>query len=172
RIRGRAGSPDRRHRRARALRYDDHARSPVSRGRIPPKRVLRRAARLRVDGLGRRARLRSVRREIQVKTSDLLVDVFLILGISCQFVCCLGVLVFGNVFDRLHFAGAGTTLGPLLIGAAVLVRQTTSAAGITTMVIMVAVVVLGPALVIATARAARRLDYGELGATERERSPG
>jgi monovalent cation/proton antiporter MnhG/PhaG subunit len=107
-----------------------------------------------------------------VRTTDLLVDVFLVVGVSCQFVCCLGVLVFGNVFDRLHFAGAGTTLGPLLIGAAVLVRQTTSAAGITTMVIMVVVLVLGPALVIATARAARRLDAGRVGATEREQGAG
>lgn len=104
-----------------------------------------------------------------MKTTDLLVDVFLVLGVSCQLVCCLGVLVFGNVFDRLHFAGAGTTLGPLLIGAAVLVRQTTSAAGITTIVIMALVVVLGPALVIATARAARRVDYRQVGATDAER---
>ena len=93
-----------------------------------------------------------------MKTTDLLVDVFLVLGVACQFVCCLGVVVMRNVFDRLHFAGAGTTLGPLLIGAAVLVRQTTSAAGITTMLIMGAVLVLGPALVIATARAAQRLE--------------
>jgi monovalent cation/proton antiporter MnhG/PhaG subunit len=84
--------------------------------------------------------------------------VFLVLGGACQFVCCLGVVVMRNVFDRLHFAGAGTTLGPLLIGAAVLVRQTTSAAGITTILIMAAVLVLGPALVIATARAARRIE--------------
>jgi monovalent cation/proton antiporter MnhG/PhaG subunit len=93
-----------------------------------------------------------------VKTTDLLVDAFLVLGVACQFVCCLGVVVMRNVFDRLHFAGAGTTVGPLLIGAAVLVRQTTSAAGITTMLIMGAVLVLGPALVIATARAAQRLE--------------
>ena len=93
-----------------------------------------------------------------MKTTDLLVDVFLVLGVVCQFVCCLGVVVMRNVFDRLHFAGAGMTLGPLLIGAAVLVRQTTSAAGITTMLIMAAVLVLGPALVIATARAAQRLE--------------
>jgi monovalent cation/proton antiporter MnhG/PhaG subunit len=93
-----------------------------------------------------------------MKTTDLLVDVFLVLGVACQFVCCLGVVVMRNVFDRLHFAGAGTTLGPLLVGAAVLVRQTISAAGITTILIMAAVLVLGPALVIATARAARRIE--------------
>lgn len=103
-----------------------------------------------------------------MKTTDLLVDVFLVLGVVCQFVCCVGTLVFGNVFDRLHYVGAGSTLGPLLIGAAVLVRQTTSAAGITTMVIMALVLGLGPALVTATARAARRIDVGRVGPTDEE----
>jgi monovalent cation/proton antiporter MnhG/PhaG subunit len=107
-----------------------------------------------------------------MKTTDLLVDVFLVLGVACQFVCCVGVFVFRDVFDRLHYAGAGTTLGPLLIGAAVLVRQTTSAAGITAMLVMAIVVVLGPALVIATARAARRVDYAQIGATSGERPDG
>ena len=107
-----------------------------------------------------------------MKTTDLLVDVFLVLGVACQFVCCVGVFVFSNVFDRLHFAGAGTTLGPLLIGAAVLVRQTTSAAGITAMLVIVIVVGLGPALVIATARAARRIDYGEIGPLPDEHASG
>lgn len=105
-----------------------------------------------------------------MKTTDLLVDVFLAGGVACQFVCCLGVAVFRNVFDRLHYAGAGTTLGPLLIGAAVLVRQTTSAAGISTMVVMALVVTLGPALLIATARAARRIDYEQVGPTRAERN--
>ena len=104
-----------------------------------------------------------------MKTTDLLVDVFLVLGVGCQFVCCLGVLVFRDVFDRLHFTGAGTTLGPLLVGSAVLVRQTTSPAGITTMLVMALVFGLGPALVIATARAARQSEYGRIEATEQER---
>jgi monovalent cation/proton antiporter MnhG/PhaG subunit len=104
-----------------------------------------------------------------MKTTDLLVDVFLVLGVACQFVCCLGVAAFRNVFDRIHFMSAGTSLGPLLIGAAVLVRQTTSAAGISTMMIMGLVVVLGPALVIATARAARLNEYGHVDARDDER---
>jgi multisubunit Na+/H+ antiporter MnhG subunit len=104
-----------------------------------------------------------------MKTTDLLVDVFLVLGVACQFVCCLGLVVFGNVFDRLHFSGAATIFPPLLIGAAVLVRQTTSAAGITTMIIMVLVPGLGPGLLIATARAARRLEHGSIAATSEER---
>jgi monovalent cation/proton antiporter MnhG/PhaG subunit len=104
-----------------------------------------------------------------MKTSDILVDVFLTAGVLAQLIACVGVVAFGNVFDRLHFAGAGATLGPLLIGAAVLTRYTTSTAGISTIVVMVFLVVLGPAIVIATARAARRLDFGRVEATDAER---
>jgi monovalent cation/proton antiporter MnhG/PhaG subunit len=106
-----------------------------------------------------------------MKTTDVLVDVFLVLGVAGQLICCLGVLVFRDVFDRLHFSGAGTIFGPLLIGAAVLTRETTSAARIATIVIIVLVPALGPAVLIATARAARRLEHGrvEPAADERRR---
>lgn len=103
-----------------------------------------------------------------MKTSDILVDVFLALGVSCQFICCLGVLAMRNVFDRLHFVGAGATVGPLLIGAAVLVRQTTSAAGIETVVTMALLVLLSPVLLLATVRAARRFEIGRIGPTADE----
>jgi multisubunit Na+/H+ antiporter MnhG subunit len=106
-----------------------------------------------------------------MKASDILVDVFLTLGVGVQAVCCLGVLVMRSAFDRLHYAGAGTILGPLLVGAAVLVRQTTSAAGIETVATMVLLVLLGPALVLATARAARRLDGGRIGPRPEDRDP-
>lgn len=105
-----------------------------------------------------------------MKTSDLLVDVFLTVGVLAQFVSCLGVAVFPNVFDRLHFVGAGSTLGPLLVGAAVLTRYTTSAAGISTIVVMVVLVVLGPIAVVAAGRAAYRLDFGRVDASEADRS--
>jgi monovalent cation/proton antiporter MnhG/PhaG subunit len=104
-----------------------------------------------------------------MKTSDILVDVFLIVGVTCQFICCLGVVVMPTVFDRLHFVGAGTTLGPLLIGAAVLVRQTTSAAGIETFVVMALIVLLSPVLLLATVRAARQFELGRIGPTPDER---
>ena len=104
-----------------------------------------------------------------MKTSDILVDVFLVLGVTCQFICCVGVLVMPTVFDRLHFVGAGATLGPLLIGAAVLVRQTTSAAGIETLVTMALLVLLSPVLLLATVRAARRFELGRVGPTAEER---
>jgi monovalent cation/proton antiporter MnhG/PhaG subunit len=104
-----------------------------------------------------------------MKTSDVLVDVFLVLGVTCQLICCVGVVVMATVFDRLHFVGAGTTLGPLFVGAAVLVRQTTSAAGIETIVTVALILLLSPVLMLATVRAARRFEFGRIGPTAEER---
>ncbi len=104
-----------------------------------------------------------------MKTSDILVDVFLVAGVACQLICCLGVFAMRGVFNRLHFTSAGTTLGPLLIGAAVLVRQTTSSAGIETFVTMAMILFLGPVLTIATVRVARREEIGQIGPTSDER---
>jgi multisubunit Na+/H+ antiporter MnhG subunit len=78
-----------------------------------------------------------------VTVRDVLVDVFLVLGVGCQLVCCIGVVVMRTVYDRLHYAAAATTLGPVFIGVAVLIRESVSAGGLET---------------IATARAAQGLE--------------
>ena len=103
-----------------------------------------------------------------MKASDLLVDVFLTIGVVAQLISCVGVAAFSDVFDRLHFSGAASTIGPLFIGAAVLTRYTTSAGGIATMVVMAVLVLFFPTLVVATGRAARRVDFGAVDATEAE----
>jgi monovalent cation/proton antiporter MnhG/PhaG subunit len=92
-----------------------------------------------------------------VTTRDLLADVLLGLGVGCQIVCCVGVVAMRSVFDRLHYAAAGTTLGPVFIGAAVLVRESVSAAGLETIATVALLFLLNPVLTIATARAARRV---------------
>jgi monovalent cation/proton antiporter MnhG/PhaG subunit len=93
-----------------------------------------------------------------VTTRDLLVDVLLTLGVACQIICCVGVVVMRSVYDRLHYAGAGATLGPIFIGAAVLIRESVSAGGLETIATVALVVLLNPVLTIATARAARQLE--------------
>ena len=93
-----------------------------------------------------------------MKTTDLLVDLFLMLGVACQLVCCLGVVVMRNVLDRLHYTGAGTTLGPIFVGVAVLIRESISAGGLETIAAVAFLFLLNPVLTIATARAARRLE--------------
>lgn len=89
---------------------------------------------------------------------DLLVDVFLVLGVGCQVVCCLGVVVMRNALDRLHYAAAGTTLGPIFVGVAVLIRESVSAGGLETIATVAFLFLLNPVLTIATARAAERLE--------------
>jgi monovalent cation/proton antiporter MnhG/PhaG subunit len=93
---------------------------------------------------------------------DLAVDSLLALGVAAELVCCLGVVVARDTHDRLHYSAASTTVGPFLIGAAILLDESVSAAGITTIVTVSFLFLLNPALTIATARAARPRHRGQV----------
>jgi len=95
-----------------------------------------------------------------VTPRDLIVDVLLGLGVGAELICCVGVLAMRNVFDRLHYASAATTVGAVLIGAAVLVRESVSAGGLETIATVAMLFLLNPVVQIATARAARRVEEG------------
>ncbi|TQJ91258.1 monovalent cation/H(+) antiporter subunit G [Streptomyces sp. SLBN-31] len=90
-------------------------------------------------------------------------DATLAAGVLAQLVCCLGVWWMRDVFDRLHFAAAGTTVGPVLIGVSVALTGFSSVSGTVQALAAVAfLVVLNPVLTHATGRAARRLIHGDL----------
>jgi monovalent cation/proton antiporter MnhG/PhaG subunit len=93
-----------------------------------------------------------------VTPRDLIVDVLLALGVGAELICCFGVLMMRNVFDRLHYSSAATTVGPILIGVAVLVRESVSAGGLQTIATVSLLFLLNPVVLIATARAARRIE--------------
>lgn len=107
------------------------------------------------------------------------VHAILYLGVACQLVCVLGVLVTRGPFDRLHYAAAGSTLGTLLVGGAVVLRETVrphhvyelSSGGSEALAATVLIFVLAPAATIAVARAARRLERGDVAARPEERIP-
>ena len=90
---------------------------------------------------------------------DVVVWSLLVVGVALELVFCIGVLVARNTLDRLHYAGAAATVGPVLLGTAILIDERLSAAGISTIVTVGFLVLLTPVLTIATARAAhpRRL---------------
>jgi monovalent cation/proton antiporter MnhG/PhaG subunit len=104
-----------------------------------------------------------------VTARDLIVDILLAAGVGAELICCLGVLVMRNVFDRLHYAGAAATVGPIMIGAAVMVRESVSAGGLSTIATVALLFLLAPVVQIATARAARRVEYGSVEARAEER---
>jgi len=101
-----------------------------------------------------------------VSPFTVVVGVLLFAGVACQLVCALGVLVMRGPLDKLHYAAAGTTVGALLVGGAIVARETlhahgaveVSSAGIETLVAVGFLFLLNPALTILTARAARRHD--------------
>jgi monovalent cation/proton antiporter MnhG/PhaG subunit len=92
---------------------------------------------------------------------DLAVDVLLALGVAGELLCVAGVLLMRTTYDRLHYAAAATTVPAFLLLAAVLVREHFSAGGLDALAAVVLLFLLNPALVIATARAARRIDEPE-----------
>lgn len=89
-------------------------------------------------------------------------DVLLVLGVACAFVCIAGVVVMRTTADRLHYAAAGTTLPAWLVLAAVLVREHVSSGGLTAIAAVALMVLLQPVLLTATARAIRKIDYEDV----------
>jgi multicomponent Na+:H+ antiporter subunit G len=79
-------------------------------------------------------------------------SVLLFAGVGLEVFCCAGVLLMRDALARLHYAGA-TTPGALLIGAAVVVRDSFSLIGGRAIVIGVFLLVCSPVLTHATARA-------------------
>jgi multisubunit Na+/H+ antiporter MnhG subunit len=103
--------------------------------------------------------------------SNVAVDVLLVLAVAAQAVCCLGVLAMRSTADKLHYAGAGSTLGPLLVLAAVIVREHLSSQSLQTIAAVGFTFLAGPVVVHALARAIRRLDYGGVEALPEEKGP-
>jgi monovalent cation/proton antiporter MnhG/PhaG subunit len=93
-----------------------------------------------------------------MRAADLAVDVLLALGVAAELLCVAGVLVMRTTFDRLHYAAASTTVPAFLILAAALVREHLTSGGIEAIAAVALLFLLNPALVIATAQAAHRVD--------------
>jgi multisubunit Na+/H+ antiporter MnhG subunit len=80
--------------------------------------------------------------------------VLLVAGVAVQVVCCLGMAVMRDAFDRLHLVGAAG-FGTALVCCAVVVRESFSLIGDKALAIAVLVLLTGPVLVHVTARALR-----------------
>lgn len=93
-----------------------------------------------------------------MEATDLAVDILLAVGVTAELLCVAGVLVMRTTLDRLHYAAATTTLPAFFILAAVLVREHLSAGGIEAIAAVALLFLLNPAIVITTARAARRAE--------------
>lgn len=86
--------------------------------------------------------------------------VLLALGVGITALSAIGVLAMRSVYDRLHYVGSGS-LGAALVCVAVTVRESFSLIGDKTLLIAFFLLVSGPVLTHATARAARVRERGE-----------
>jgi multicomponent Na+:H+ antiporter subunit G len=91
---------------------------------------------------------------VSQETRTLVVDVLLGIGVGLELLCCVGVLAMRSALDRLHYAGAGSTLPALVIAAAVVVEEKLNSQGITAVVVALVLFLLNPMVTSATARAA------------------
>jgi multisubunit Na+/H+ antiporter MnhG subunit len=96
-----------------------------------------------------------------MNASDLAVDFLLGLGVAAELLCVAGVLVMRTTFDRLHYASAATSVPAFLVLAAVLVREHVTSGGLEAIVAVGLLFLLNPAVVLATAMAARRIEEAE-----------
>jgi monovalent cation/proton antiporter MnhG/PhaG subunit len=90
--------------------------------------------------------------------TNLAVDVLLGLGVAAELLCVAGVALMRTTFDRLHYAAAATTVPAFLVLLAVLVQDHLSSSGLEAIAAVALIFLLNPALVIATAQAARRIE--------------
>ena len=100
---------------------------------------------------------------------DVVVWGLLAIGVGATLLSVVGVLVAGNVYDRLHFAGPATILGPATLAVAVVAEFGPLAqAGLKAILTAVVLVATSSVLVPATARAARIRERGRLDAASEE----
>lgn len=87
-------------------------------------------------------------------------SVLLVSGATLEVLAAVGVTAMRNVFDRLHYVGLAS-FGALLIGAAIVLRESFSLIGDKALATGVLVVLLSPVLVHTTARSLRTRERGD-----------
>jgi multisubunit Na+/H+ antiporter MnhG subunit len=91
---------------------------------------------------------------------DAVVYALLAMGVGLELVACVGIAAMRNAYDRLHYV-APSTLGAVLIAAAVWVRDGPSFIGVKAALLAAFLLVASPALAHGTARAARISELGD-----------
>lgn len=92
---------------------------------------------------------------------DLCVDFFLGLAVALVLVSSLGVLVMGDIYQKLHFVTPAGLVAPVFVALAVLVRQGYSENTVETWLVLLFLITAGPFLTHATIRAARIRETGD-----------
>jgi monovalent cation/proton antiporter MnhG/PhaG subunit len=88
-----------------------------------------------------------------MSAASVAVAVLLSIGVVIELACCVGVLVMEDAYDKLHYLGPAAIVGPLVIAAAVVARESFSQAGVKALLTAGLLILASPVLTHATARA-------------------
>jgi multisubunit Na+/H+ antiporter MnhG subunit len=93
---------------------------------------------------------------------DVVVGLLLTIGVASVLLSCVGLVAAREFWDKLNYTGPATVIGPAAIAAAVLVEEPLSSAGIKAAFVAIVMLLTGPALLHATARAVRIREHGRV----------
>jgi monovalent cation/proton antiporter MnhG/PhaG subunit len=88
-----------------------------------------------------------------VDLTTIAVGLLVAIGVVVELACCAGVVVMRDVYDKLHFTGPATILGPLALAGAIVVQEGLNQAGIKALLVAGLLLVANPVLTHATGRA-------------------
>ena len=96
-----------------------------------------------------------------MSAKEIVIAVLLGIGVLVQLVSCLGVLFMPNLMDRLHFVSPATSVGPAFVAAAIVIEEALDHQGIFAVMVAGFLLLFGPVMTHATARAARIRQHGD-----------
>jgi multicomponent Na+:H+ antiporter subunit G len=103
-----------------------------------------------------------------VSPADVVVGVLLALAVASVLLSAAGQLVSRDAWDQLHYTGPATVVAPVALAVAVLVEEPLSSAGAKAVLVMIVMLLTGPVIIHATARAARVREQGRFVILSRE----
>lgn len=95
---------------------------------------------------------------------QLLAQILLWAGVAAEIICSIGLGWMSNVFDRLHYVAAATTVGPVLIAVSAALTGAGTVSGTVEVVTACAILLfINPLVTHAMGRTARQLEYNDVG---------
>ena len=96
-----------------------------------------------------------------MKTADLAVAVLLAISVVSTGICCSALLLFRDLFQRLHYLSVVTTLSTLTLLVAVVIKEGAGQATTKAVLAFIVLLLVNAVLSHATARAARVRELGQ-----------
>ncbi len=107
-----------------------------------------------------------------MNAATIAVEVLLAVAVIIALLCCLGVLLMQNLYERLHYMSSVTTVAAFCIVLAVAIEEGWGQATIKSVLVFVVLLLMNAVLTHATARAARVRSLGHWTPDPDENIPG